>query len=68
MAMGLKSGSARVVTAFGGSLSVSWTVSTSTGGEVIAVLVEAPVGTSGVFVLAGTKKVLKGSDLYGFHC
>lgn len=66
LAMGLTSASAKVVTAFGGNLSVSWTVGQGTAGMLMAVIVQAPVNTSGVFVVNGVKRILTGSGFYQF--
>ncbi|KAF7891701.1 hypothetical protein EAF00_008003 [Botryotinia globosa] len=63
LAMGLKTASARVVTAFNGSLSVKWTLDKG----VVDVIINAPSNTSGVFEVAGTRKVLSGGNSYRFN-
>ncbi|TGO53270.1 hypothetical protein BOTNAR_0299g00010 [Botryotinia narcissicola] len=63
LAMGLKTASARVVTAFNGSLSVKWTLNEG----VVDVIINAPSNTSGVFEAAGTRKVLGGENSYRFN-
>ncbi|TGO36963.1 hypothetical protein BHYA_0110g00290 [Botrytis hyacinthi] len=63
LAMGLKTASARVVTAFNGSLSAKWTLDEG----VVDVIINAPNNTSGVFEMAGTRKVLAGGNSYRFN-
>ncbi|RDW64620.1 hypothetical protein BP6252_10271 [Coleophoma cylindrospora] len=62
IAMNLKNVTAKVVTAFGGSLEVDWNVQ----GTTMNVNIQAPNTTSGVFVLGKTKKVLQGESSYSF--
>lgn len=62
LAMGLKTANARVVTAFNGSLSVEWTLNEG----VVDVNINAPNNTSGVFEMAGVRKVLVGGSSYRF--
>lgn len=60
--MGLTSASARVETAFGGALSVQWTVNRNA----IHVKILAPSSTTGVFTLGGTTRSLSGKSAYEF--
>ncbi|TGO59259.1 hypothetical protein BCON_0046g00020 [Botryotinia convoluta] len=63
LAMRLKTASARVVTAFNGSLSAKWTLNEG----VVDVIINAPNNTSGVFEMAGTRKVLVSGNSYRFN-
>ncbi|PMD47005.1 glycoside hydrolase family 78 protein [Hyaloscypha variabilis F] len=62
VAMGLQDSSARVVTAFNGSLSVQWTIEWSS----MKGFIEAPVATSGIFIFGGKNVVLNGREDYTF--
>ncbi|KAH6693450.1 Six-hairpin glycosidase-like protein [Plectosphaerella plurivora] len=59
--MGLGHASARVVTAFNGTLQVDWT---RQGNDTLKVVIEAPKGTSGTFEYVGIWKILCGKTRY----
>lgn len=61
LAMGLKKAKASVMTSFSGSLEVSWSVVNRC---TLDVEIKAPVGTSGVFEMAGLKEILTGKTEY----
>ncbi|KAK3941045.1 glycoside hydrolase family 78 protein [Diplogelasinospora grovesii] len=62
--MGLKNVTAKVVTAFDGTLEVSWLVNDAATS--VDVTVKAPVMTSGRLELGATNKILAGSEEYRF--
>ncbi|KAK8117868.1 Six-hairpin glycosidase-like protein [Apiospora kogelbergensis] len=64
LAMGLKHAVGRVQTPLG-PLTIRW--ETAEGDAELRVVVEAPVGTSGTFVLGATKRGLVGKDRYDFN-
>ncbi|RDW74895.1 hypothetical protein BP6252_06037 [Coleophoma cylindrospora] len=61
VAMGLGKARATVMTAFSGSLEVAWSV---VNASTLQVQINAPARTSGVFEMAGFKKVLTGGTEY----
>ncbi|KAK8091632.1 hypothetical protein PG997_001993 [Apiospora hydei] len=64
LAMGLKRAEGRVQTP-SGPLSVRWEMVAET--SELRVVVEAPVNTTGTFVLGATERALSGKDLYEFN-
>jgi hypothetical protein len=62
--MGLKSAKASVVTAFNGTLGVSWNVVHM---STLDVVIRAPAETGGIFKVNGSEKKLTGKTEYQFQ-